>query len=93
MNRPHKYTVICDKTKSVLYETNLEPLLRQLKTWEETSEPNIRELKQTRTAYIDTRYLAKLRLFNYLEYTKNGLPIPKYEPFKGTEIGKSIPIL
>ncbi len=43
--------------------------------------------------FIDTRYYAKLRLYNYLTFTRKGLKIPRYEPFKGTEIGKSIPIL
>ena len=47
-----------------------------------------KELKQTRTCFVDTRYKAKLRLFNYL----NGGEC-KYNPFKGTEIGKTLPIL
>ena len=74
-------------------ETNQEPLLHQLQTWEQTSEPNVRELKQTKTVYFDTRYEAKLRLFNYVNYSKKGLEIPRYRPFVGIEIGKSIPIL
>lgn len=93
MNKPFKYTIICNKTKNVVIETNQEPLLHHLQTWEETTDPNVRELKQTKTAYIDTRYEAKLRLFNYVNYIKEGLEIPKYSPFSGTEIGKSIPIL
>jgi hypothetical protein len=45
--------------------------------------------------YIDTRYEAKLRLYNYITYTRNGLAIPSstYKPFADPEIGKSIPIL
>ncbi len=39
--------------------------------------------------WIDTRYKAKLRLYHYITKTK---PF-KYEPYKDTEIGKSIPIL
>jgi hypothetical protein len=75
-------------------ETNQEPLLYQLQTWEETNDPNVRELKQTKTVYIDTRYEAKLRLFNYVNFIKKGLEIPRYRsPYQGTEIGKSIPIL
>ena len=93
MKKPYKFTVICNKTGRVVCEQNYEPLLHNLQTWEETSDPNIRELKQTKTAYIDTRYEAKIRLFNYITYTKNGLEIPRYRPFSGTEIGKSIPIL
>lgn len=41
------------------------------------------------TIYVDTRYPAKIRLWRYI----NKIPAPKYQPFKGTEIGKSIPIL
>jgi hypothetical protein len=93
MNKPFKYTIICDKTKKVVMQTNQEPLIHQLQTWEETPESNVRELKQTKTAYIDTRYEAKLRLFNYVNFTKKGLEIPRYRPYQGTEIGKSIPIL
>ena len=37
--------------------------------------------------YIDLRYKAKLRLYNYIHGIK------PYNPFEGTEIGKTIPIL
>ena len=93
MKRPYKYTIICDKTGQVVSETNQPPLLHHLQTWEETEDPNLRILKQTKTAYVDTRYEAKLRLYNFLTFTKRGLEIPKYKPLKGTEIGKTIPIL
>jgi len=93
MDKPFKYTIICNKTNEVVTETNQEPLLHHLQTWEETSNPNVRELKQTKTVYIDTRYEAKLRLWNYVNFTKKGLEIPKFRPFAGTKIGKSIPIL
>lgn len=92
MKKPYLYTIICHKTGK-LEETNTEPLLHQLQTWEDTEDPNIKVKKQTKTAYIDTRYKAKLRLYNYITYTKRGLSIPRYHPFKNTEIGKSIPIL
>jgi hypothetical protein len=42
--------------------------------------------------WIDTRYEAKLRLFRYWQ-KKNGIIEKRYNPFEGTEIGKSIPIL
>jgi hypothetical protein len=93
MKKPYKYYVICDKTKRVLWFTNTPPLLDELQTWEDTNEPTTKILKQTRTVFIDTRYEAKLRLFNYLNYTKKGLDVPKYKPFYQTEIGKSVPIL
>lgn len=95
MKKPFKYTVFCELTHEVLYETNQEPSLRELQTWQLTTKKGqpCMELKQTRTAYLDTRYEAKIRLYNYFTYTKQGLPIPKFSPFEGTEIGKTIPIL
>ena len=93
MRKPFKYIIFCEKKKDFIQETNIEPLLHHLQTWEKTDNPNVRVLKQTKTVYVDTRYEAKLRLFNYINYTKKGLPIPRYQPFKNTEIGKSIPIL
>lgn len=93
MQKPFKFTIIDDKTGNVVSETNCEPLLHHLQTWESTNEPNVKELKQTKTVYVDTRYEAKLRLYNYITFTKQGLEIPKYKPFAGTEIGKTIPIL
>lgn len=92
MNKPFKFTIVCDKTGRV-YESNSEPILRNLQTYEPTGEPGVSELKQTKTVWIDTRYKARIRLYNFLTFTKKGLPIPKYQPYKNTEIGKSIPIL
>ena len=92
MNRPFKYSII-DNKSGYIYETDISPTIRELQTYERTSDPNKFALKQTKTCYIDTRYEAKLRLYNYINYTNKGLPIPKYEPFKGTEIGISLPIL
>ena len=92
MNRPFKYSII-DNESGYIYETDIAPTLRELQTFVRTSNPNIFVLKQTKKCYIDTRYEAKLRLYNYVNYVKNGLPILRYEPFKGTEIGISLPIL
>lgn len=92
MERPFKYSIICNKTGRI-EETNIAPLLHHLQTWEQTDKEEVKELRQTKTCYIDTRYEAKLRLYNYLTYTKKGKEIPKYKPFQGTEVGKSIPIL
>lgn len=93
MKRPYKFTIICDKTGEIVSQQNYEPLLHHLQTWEPTGEHGVSQLMQTKTAYIDTRYEAKMRLFNYINYHKKGLEAPKYRPFEGTEIGKSIPIL
>lgn len=92
MKKPFKYTIICNKTGEIVELTNITPLLHQLQTWEEVGE-GVSELTQTKTAYMDIRYEAKLRLFNYLTFTKNGLKVPKYRPFSGTQIGISTPIL
>lgn len=93
MNKPFKFFILCNKTNNIIEETNQAPSLDRLQTWEPTEDPRVKQLIKTRTCYIDTRYEAKLRLFNYLNYTKKGLEIPRYRPFYGTEIGKSIPIL
>lgn len=93
MLKPYKYFIFCDKTKTVVKETNTEPIKSDLETWESTDDSNVKERKQTKTVYIDTRYKAKLRLYNYVTYTKNGLEIPRYKPFAGTQIGISEPIL
>jgi hypothetical protein len=77
MKKPFEYSVICSKTRKFLFETNVAPLKHHLETWEETNDPTA----------------AKLRLWNYITFTKKGLSIPRYKPFAGTEIGKSLPIL
>ena len=93
MERPYKFTIICNKTKEVVRETNITPRLCDLQTWEPVIDTEARELKTTKTAYVDTRYKAKLRLYNYISYTKLGLEVPKYRPFQNTEIGRTAPIL
>lgn len=93
MDRPYKYTIFCNKTNKIVSEQNHEPLLHHLQTYEPTENPNVKKLVQTKTAYIDTRYEARLRLWEFITYTKNGLKKPRYNPYKNTQIGKSIPIL
>ena len=91
MEKPYQYTIICQKTGQT-WETNFAPTLRELQTYEPTNNPDILVLKQTKVCYVDTRYPAKLRLFNYLNNkTKEGLK--EYNPYTNTEAGKSIPIL
>ena len=94
MEKPYQYTIICQKTGQIL-ETNLAPTLRELQTYEPTANPNnMLVLKQTKVCYIDTRYQAKLRLYNYLMRKNETKEVLKeYEPYANTEIGKSIPIL
>jgi hypothetical protein len=93
MNKPYKYFVLCNKTNEIVNECNYPPALHHLQTWEPTIEPTIKELKQTKTVYIDTRYEAKLRLYNYVTFTKKGLEVPRYNPYGGSEIGKSVAML
>lgn len=82
MEKPFKYFAIHKETKEVRYfnDMDLSPYCT-----------GYTEYKWQ--IYIDTRYEAKLRLYNYINYTKKGIEIPRYKPFEGTEIGKSIPIL
>lgn len=89
MEKPYKYQIFDTITKTWEY-TNIEPLLHHLETYVPTQGKNVSVKKQTKICYIDTRYEAKKRLFEYLHPEQKKRP---YEPFKGTEIGKSLPIL
>jgi hypothetical protein len=91
MNRPYQYIIFCQKTGQT-WETNFAPTLRELQTYEPTESPDVFVLKQTKVCYIDTRYQAKLRLYNYLN-NKTKEVLKEYEPYADTEVGKSIPIL
>lgn len=66
MKRPFKYSIVCHKKKQVIFKTNQAPILMDLQTWEDIPGSNSKKLTQTKTTYIDTRYEAKLRLFNYI---------------------------
>jgi hypothetical protein len=93
MEKPYQYTIIYQKTGQK-WETNLAPTLRELQTYEPTESPDVFVLKQTKVCYIDTRYQARLRLYNYLmRKNKTQEALKEYEPYANTEIGKSIPIL
>jgi len=78
MKKPSKYTLIHRTTK-------------EIKPWiGYTSAPLTHELMeyvdgvntQVWDAYIDNRYAAKLRLYNYITFAKRGLSVPKYKPTK-----------
>ena len=56
MQKPYKYTIICDKTKRI-EETNICPLLHHLQTWEQTDKENIKELT---IKVIDNLYRRRL---------------------------------
>ena len=93
MDRPKKY-LVKDLVNKTWEETNTLPPASQMQKFiADHDEPNIGTLTKVKEVYEDTRYEAKLRLYNYVTYTRNGLEIPRYKPFAGTEIGKSIPIL
>lgn len=91
MEKPFKYMIVSHKGTQY---TNIEPQKHQLETWVPIGD-GVSKLMQTKECYIDTRYEAKRRLYNYIMYTKRGLEIPKYDPYKNTdpEVGKTIPIL
>lgn len=91
MECPYRFQVFDNIAKNWTEQDN-EPRLDELQTYQPTADPNKRVLMQTKTAYIDTRYTARMRLYTYAR-KKYGLPIPGYNPYKGTEIGKTIPIL
>jgi hypothetical protein len=88
MERPYKYSIFNKKTQEWDF-TNITPSLHHLQTWEPTENPKIFKLEQTKECYIDTRYEVKKRLFEYLHPEQK----IKYNPFDGTEVGKTIPIL
>lgn len=94
MNKPYRFYLMHNITKEIkpFVSYRSEPIAFDLYGYVETS-PGIKEYQQIYTAYEDFKYLAKLRLWKYLTYTKQGKEIPKYEPFKNTEIGKTIAIL
>ena len=94
MRRPFRYTVFCNKTNKVIAETNILPLLHSLQTYEPIQGTNKSGLTVTKTVYEDTRFKAKMRLYNYLTFKRHGKDIPRYNPFGDSkEVGKSIPIL
>lgn len=93
MHRPKKY-LAKDLVNKTWEETNILPPPHTLQEYvTKPDEPNIGILTKVKEVFEDTRYEAKLRLYNYVTYTRNGLEIPRHKPFAGTEIGKSIPIL
>ena len=91
MEKPFEYFILDIKTKAVLYRTNTPPISSDLDTWEPTDTPSVFKRVKTREAYIDTRYRARLRLYNYVTYTSKGLPVPSYKPY--ANLPKDTPIL
>ncbi len=81
MNKPKKFFAIHSTTKEVReFEIiELAPYRRY----------GIADEQYGWVIYIDTRYAAKLRLYNFI----NKIAPKKYRPFDGTEIGKTQPIL
>lgn len=69
MNKPFRYSILCSKTNRMQAWGNTPPESWRLKTYESTEKEGERVLMQTKTAYIDTRYDAKIRLYNYLKKT------------------------
>jgi hypothetical protein len=82
MNRPQKYTAIHEQTGEIREFGHI-----WLRPYVFSGQPD------RWTIYEDMRHAAKLRLYNYVTYTKQGREVPSYRPYAGTEIGKTIPIL
>jgi len=87
---PQKYYVHDTIKPQLSYETNIEPLLCQLETYQPTETKDVFKKVQTKFCYIDIRYEAKLRLFYYLHPERKPTGKSIYE---GTVIGNSLPIL
>ena len=94
MEKPSKYFLIHRVTKKItpFVGYTSAPLKHDLFRWVRVS-PTEGEWMQVYDAYIDTRYRAKIRLYNYLTYKKKVMAPPKYYPYAGTEVGKTLPIL
>ena len=90
MPHPWKYYVVDTINRHLSYHTDNEPAKHELETYQPTDIPDVFKLKQTKVAYIDMRYGAKLRLYNYLK-KKYGVPEPPR--WADPETGKSKPIL
>lgn len=89
MPRPWKYLIFDTIDRELSCYTDTEPVRHELETYQPTDVPDVFKLKQTRIAYVDTRYAAKMRLYNYL-LKKCGVE----QSFGGDkEIGVSKPIL
>ena len=79
MDKPHEYSAIHKTSKEIREFSHISMRPYQPSGVTDADYPWV--------IYIDTRYAAKMRLYNYIH------KIPPYRPFAGTEIGKSIPIL
>ena len=90
MPRPWKYYVDDTINRYLSYYTDNEPVKHELETYQPTEFKGVFKLKQTKVAYIDTRYESKLRLYNFLK-KKYGVPEP--QRWADPETGKSKPIL
>ncbi len=87
MEKPYKYFAIDKVTKKRIYEGNILPSEMITHKYIPTEEdPNVSIYTEVADVYIDNRYYAKLRLYNYVTYTKKGLPIPKYQPYLNSPI-------
>ena len=92
MDKPRQFFSIHNVTGEIKEHIG-QPSFHLLEEWEATDDLNVRRKINHWTTYEDTRYEARMRLYNYVSFTKRCLEMPRYKPFRNTEIGKSIPIL
>lgn len=92
MKKPHRFTLvhkITGKEKSFSsYYTY--PTTEDVSEWVEISE-GVKQWQEVYTVYEDMRFKARLRLWKYLTYFKQGKEEPKYQPYKNWD--KNVPIL
>lgn len=87
MEKPYRFYLMHKVTKEIkpFVHYRSVPLLEDVQDWVKVDDKV--SVKQVVFDVIeDTRYEAKLRLWKYINKVS-------YQPYKGTEIGKSIPIL
>lgn len=85
MDMPYRFYAVHTVTKQIK-EFNEQPMNHRFEEWQRIDKITSKKVMLWEF-WEDTRYLAKLRLYNYIHKIK------PWNPFEGTQIGKSIPIL
>lgn len=94
MKKPVQFTLIHKVTKQqkdfISYRTT--PILDDVCEWVVIGE-GVKQYLPMWDVWEDKRYEARLRLWKYLVCNIQGREESKYQPYKNSEIGKTIPIL
>lgn len=70
MKKPYKYTIIDIETGKEEYRNNVPSSCETHRYISEIENTNIAHLTEVKKVFVDTRYEAKLRLYNYVTYTR-----------------------